>query len=165
MTISKDFQDLITMMLSPDHEMRIDMADIVCHPWMQGPTASRDDVINEMERRRAASKDMADQSRAGSAIVDDEGKVYRDFNLNGITYVLEYENKDQESDENYQVLGVKEIDDDDRSSRMLTSLKPDEVFTRVRDYLLNKQVKKEHMHVVDDEWKLEFEVVKTINLG
>jgi len=47
-------------MIAPDSDLRLDMGDIVCHPWMQGPTASQNQVIAEMERRKAVSKDMAD---------------------------------------------------------------------------------------------------------
>lgn len=150
-------------MINPDSNMRIDLGDIICHPWMQGPMADKTEVIAEMERRKAASKEMADQSRAGSAKMDDEGRVYRDFVLGAKTYVVNYENAAQEDDPNVQSLKLRE-DKDSRTSRLKTTFKPDEVFTKVFEYLKTKEVAPENIRIVDDEWKLEFEAVKTIVL-
>lgn len=47
---------------------------------------------------------------------------------------------------------------------MLTSLNADEVFTRVKEYLISREIKEEQISVIDKEWKLEFEILKTINL-
>lgn len=68
------------------------MADIVCHPWMQGPIASQSEVVAEMERRKAASKKMSDEARAGSSRPQEDGSVYRDFQLDNVTYVVDYKN-------------------------------------------------------------------------
>ena len=152
-------------MIAPDSDLRLDMGDIVCHPWMQGPTASQDQVIAEMERRKAVSKDMADQARAGSARPDDEGKVYRDFVLNGKTYVIDYENADQEGDDKFERLDLRVIADSEMPNKMLTSLKADEVFTRVKEYLLSREIMEDQICITDKEWKLEFEIQKTIKFG
>ena len=50
-------------------------------------------------------------------------------------------------------------------NKMLTSLKADEVFTRVKEYLVSREIKEDQISITDKEWKLEFEIQKTIKFG
>jgi hypothetical protein len=36
------------------------MADIIGHPWMQGPFATHDDIVQEFAQRKAAIKQQKD---------------------------------------------------------------------------------------------------------
>lgn len=66
MNVSPQFKELINLMLSPDACMRIDMGDIICHPWMQGEIATKDQIVAEMEARNLKSKQLAEQQRVSS---------------------------------------------------------------------------------------------------
>jgi len=66
--------------------------------------------------------------------------VYRDFVLNGKTYVIDYENADQEGDDKFERLDLRVIADSEMPNKMLTSLKADEVFTRVKEYLVSREI-------------------------
>ena len=152
------------MMINPDQDIRLDLGDIVAHPWMQGPIASQAEVIEEMERRKERSKEMADEARAGSARQADDGQVFRDFELNGVRYVTAYTNTQEQSDEKVIQLDIKEMEGaEQRLNKLQTSFQPDEVFNQINSYLLKKGVAS--MKIVGGEWRLEFEVVKTINLN
>jgi len=48
---SDDFKDLITHMLSVNPNQRLSMAEIIDHPWVAGPTATKEDVKYEFEER------------------------------------------------------------------------------------------------------------------
>lgn len=50
-----------------------------------------------------------------------------------------------------------------RLNKLQTSFQPDEVFNQINSYLLKRGVAS--MKIVGGEWRLEFEVVKTINLN
>ena len=57
------------------------------------------------------------------------------------------------------------IADSEMPNKMLTSLKADEVFTRVKEYLVSREIKEDQICITDKEWKLEFEIQKTIKFG
>jgi len=48
---SDSFKDLITNMLQPVPHQRISMADLIGHPWINGPAAELSDVQQEFYRR------------------------------------------------------------------------------------------------------------------
>ena len=52
MNFSEDFKSLVTMMIEPSPQDRICMSDVIGHPWLQGPTATNNDVKSEMMNRR-----------------------------------------------------------------------------------------------------------------
>lgn len=48
---SEEFKDLITNMLQVMPHQRLSLAEIVGHPWMQGPIAEVADVQQEFSQR------------------------------------------------------------------------------------------------------------------
>ena len=46
--LSKEFKDLVSSMMEPMSELRIDLPDIITSPWMQLPTATKEEVNAEM---------------------------------------------------------------------------------------------------------------------
>lgn len=48
---SKEFKDLITTMIDYYPQKRPLMADIIGHPWMQGETATQEEIAKEFEER------------------------------------------------------------------------------------------------------------------
>ena len=48
---SDEFKDLITCMLQLHPHQRLCMADVIGHPWMQGPMATGEQVREEFARR------------------------------------------------------------------------------------------------------------------
>lgn len=65
---SDSFKDLITNMLQTMANQRLGIADIVGHPWMQGPIASQEQVRAEFELRKQqinqAKAELADEKKA-----------------------------------------------------------------------------------------------------
>jgi len=59
MGITKEFEDLLTLMLQPDATQRMSISDILAHPWMKQPMASKDRVktyfTNEFPHQHARS--------------------------------------------------------------------------------------------------------------
>lgn len=53
---TSEFKDLITCMLQYHPHNRLCMADIIGHPWMQGPTATAEDIREEFARREEVNK-------------------------------------------------------------------------------------------------------------
>lgn len=53
---SDEFIQLINGMIHPDPEVRLDMADVIISQWLQGPTASQEEVLAEMQKREMRSK-------------------------------------------------------------------------------------------------------------
>ena len=49
---SKDFKSLINCMLNDKPHMRMTLSDLIAHPWMQGPIASKAEVRAELLRRK-----------------------------------------------------------------------------------------------------------------
>ena len=49
---SEDFKSLVTMMIEPSPQDRICMSDVIAHSWLQGPTATNNDIKSEMMNRR-----------------------------------------------------------------------------------------------------------------
>ena len=60
--VSDEFKNLVTSMIHPDPEMRLDMADIIVSPWLRGECATQEQVVEEMSRREKISQDL-EQSR------------------------------------------------------------------------------------------------------
>ena len=56
---SPEFRDFITSMLQPSPSQRLCMADIIGHAWMQGPIATREQVVAEFARRHEVNKQRA----------------------------------------------------------------------------------------------------------
>jgi len=50
---SEEFQDLIQNMLHLDPDTRLTMEQVKAHPWMQGGTPSKADVIAEFNNRKS----------------------------------------------------------------------------------------------------------------
>ena len=48
---SDDFKDLIASMLAYNPCLRLEMADIIGHPWMQGHIATEDEIRKEFKGR------------------------------------------------------------------------------------------------------------------
>jgi len=46
--MSKEFKNLVSSMMEPMSELRIDLPDIVTSPWMQLPIATEEEVNAEM---------------------------------------------------------------------------------------------------------------------
>ena len=61
---SQDFKDLITAMLQYNPQHRYDIADIIGHPWMQGPIATAEQVRHEMRKRRNVSTNLVQDHEA-----------------------------------------------------------------------------------------------------
>ena len=65
---SDEFKDLITCMLQLHPHQRLCMADVIGHPWMQGPMATGEQVREEFARRHevnaARAKEQEDQKLA-----------------------------------------------------------------------------------------------------
>lgn len=49
--MSEDLKDLIVSMLQLDPAHRPTMSEIFAHPWMQGETPSKEEVIAEFKQR------------------------------------------------------------------------------------------------------------------
>ena len=58
---SDDFKDLITCMLQLHPHQRLCMADVIGHPWMQGPIASPEAVVQEFQKRHEVNKARASE--------------------------------------------------------------------------------------------------------
>ena len=48
---SAEFKDLVTSMIQPHANMRLCMADVIGHAWMQGPSATAEEVRADFKRR------------------------------------------------------------------------------------------------------------------
>jgi len=53
---SEEFKDLIECMLKLEPVQRPSITDVIQHPWMQGPTPSREEVVSEFQRRNVEVK-------------------------------------------------------------------------------------------------------------
>ena len=56
---SSEFKDLITVMLQLNPQHRYGIADVIGHPWLQGPIATAAEVQHEMRRRKHLSRSQA----------------------------------------------------------------------------------------------------------
>lgn len=77
---SEDFKDLIRKMLALDPAERLSYADILAHPWYNGPTVSKEEVMQEIANRRQrheAEAKAAAEARASGGTVHGHGHVYR----------------------------------------------------------------------------------------
>lgn len=61
--VSPEFIALINGMIHPDPEVRLDLADVLVSPWMQGRYADREEVLTEMNKREAETKKQEELSR------------------------------------------------------------------------------------------------------
>ena len=50
-------------MITPQPDLRLELGDIICHPWMQGTKATSEQLVEEMERRQQQQMEMAEQVR------------------------------------------------------------------------------------------------------
>ena len=48
---SKEFKELLSCMFQEKVHMRLTMADFIGHPWMQGETATQQEVQTELKQR------------------------------------------------------------------------------------------------------------------
>jgi serine/threonine protein kinase len=76
---SDEFKDLITTMLQVQPFMRLSLADVVSHPWMQGEYPTAAEVQTEFARRHQVNKDRAHQEEEKKAQM--EAKI-RERNAN-----------------------------------------------------------------------------------
>ena len=141
-------------MMTSDPSMRIDMGDILMSKWMQGPVATHEEALAEMVRRKQVTEQLQDQKRntARSGNAGDR----RAFDLNGVQYLVEYENESQVDDDKYQLLAVKELNTKSRGV-MLQAYDQDttEVFSKISEFLFTKHgVKEDQIKIQDGEWKL-----------
>jgi len=72
-------------MLQPDPEMRHDLGDCVISKWMQGPTATAEEVMQEINRRKEVSEQKAKKKSSKSS--SSKSSTRRDVELNGKRYV------------------------------------------------------------------------------
>jgi len=61
---SDEFKDLITSMLQFDPSHRLSMAEILSHPWMEGPVATLEQIQHEFSQRKLAIDQEAEAKRA-----------------------------------------------------------------------------------------------------
>ena len=82
---SADFKSLISGMLALDPARRLSLAEIESHPWVNGPTASPQEVEEEIANRRKRVVEAAEREREQRAsrrgVAYNAGRYYRgDFN-------------------------------------------------------------------------------------
>lgn len=77
---SDDFKDFIEVMLQENPKARLTMVDLMGHPWMQGPTATKaefkseyESIISDMSNYPSYSVDF-DRNQAKEALRGDDGE-------------------------------------------------------------------------------------------
>jgi len=59
---SPEFKDFIEQMLQLEPSQRPSMEDIINHPWIQGPTPTKQEVVKEFKKRQQLiNKNIEDQ--------------------------------------------------------------------------------------------------------
>jgi serine/threonine protein kinase len=53
--ISDELKSLISLMIIPDADCRPNLSDVIAHPWMSGPTSTKEEADAEFTRRREAN--------------------------------------------------------------------------------------------------------------
>ena len=86
--IDKDFKELIQAMIHPEASLRHDMADVISSKWMQGPIATKEQAMAEMQRRNDLTAQRAKQNRQKQK--NSEAATRRDVDLNDIHYVQSF---------------------------------------------------------------------------
>jgi len=54
--LSDDCKELLICMMEPDPTLRIELPDIVVHPWMKQEMATQDEIIQVMTARAEARR-------------------------------------------------------------------------------------------------------------
>merc|ERR1712080_41546 len=60
---SDEFKDLVQSMLQLDPSHRPSMTEVMAHPWMQGPTVSKQDVVGEFQSRQSSVNQSIESDR------------------------------------------------------------------------------------------------------
>ena len=133
---SPDFKSLLTKMLALDPNHRLSIEEIKSHPWVNGPTARAQDVVEEISARRRKVVEAAErakaQRRAVPGVAYNGGRYYRgDFSeSDGLTLSFNVHNED---------LGVRPLPIEsanlNKYSQILTGLVPKEIMTIVSNEL------------------------------
>jgi len=156
--VSEELKDLLSMMMQPNKNLRLTLADVIAHPWMAGSTASEGEVQADVMHRMEVAKENADEPEACERY---NNEAHRDFKLCGVTYYAEFKNEEIANKDNAVYLPVVNYDSKIHNYRhkKKCTFSPDEVFSQLRSFLNNQGVRDEDMEVCKESWRLEFKAV------
>ena len=138
---SNDFKDLITCMLQVHPHQRLSMADIIGHPWLAGPTATKEEVMAEFAKRHAqikkekeieqARKDALKAQRAARA-----GGAHRGESGDQRVYMSGSAQIEEESKNDYIYLQLGKYEPGTyKTTQIMTKQDPGVVFSAIIDEL------------------------------
>lgn len=148
---SKEFKDLFTKMTRLNPAQRLSMADVLAHPWMKGPKASKNEVRAEFVNRKKLVDEESQKDR--------EDKRAQRAERAGNRKVTRGEGKDEEdADENEEAAWADfEMEDFEptmqKNTQFFTTSKPAPVFA---DILALARAAKAEPVVSGDKWKCKF---------
>lgn len=168
---SEEFKDLITNMLQYNPNQRLNLVDIIGHPWMAQDVAEHSEITAEFTHRHQQIKAHQEAEAAQKQMQKSAIKVHRGVNEQGKTFLSLCDKEDQ-ADDNTE---YEESKDNDfigktmdpfvaetfnakfKSTAIFSTHKPETIIAQLSDALYNMSINYE---LNDKKWKMVFENTK-----
>ena len=145
-------------MIQPHANMRLCMADVIGHAWMQGPTASAEEVRAEFARRHEinVARAMEENQQIGN---DNAGaRARRGEQINDNVYLSGNLSQVDKEDPNVVCLKMKPYDPQiTKNTSFFTNYVPEQVLKALTDTLTKKGIK---FKISDKTWKLTYSLTR-----
>jgi len=139
---SPEFRSLITNMLALNPNERLSIQALREHPWVNGPTASAEEVREEISRRKAKIVQAAEEAKArrnnATGVVHQGGRYYRGDASESDTMTLSFSVQNDEIP--VKLLPAKGANPN-KYLQILTGLAPKDIMTVLSNELKKKEAK------------------------
>lgn len=139
---SDDFKDLFQRLINANPDARPTLEEIRSHPWLNGPTSSPQEIIDEFVHRKLLRDSKLSSSKDGA----------KDKKMEGTSDKGE-EKKDASKGQNKQAINKE----DKRYTKFFKVSDPDELVTAVVDFALNREYSFDKS---DEFYRVELRVVE-----
>ena len=161
---SPEFKDLVSQMLHYTPSHRPMLADIIAHPWMQGPTATNAQIQQDFKNRQAIvdqrvqeeflQEKQEKRTRRGAFAHDGKLYVYGELTAN------EQEMADKGMTVVRPVMGSY-ICTQPENNCVFSNVQPEQIFETLIAELKTQEIS---VNVREDKWKLSFKLAQKSNL-
>lgn len=153
---SEEFKDLITNMLQLMPHQRLSIADIIGHPWMQGPIASTEQVQQEFHNRLSNIKAEAQAEAERKAAVRNnhaKHRVKRGEQIGAKVY-MSGPVSEEESKEGIVSIPLEEFKPVvAKNTVFFSTYEPEHIFKQLMTHLEEKDIK---AAIAENKWKITF---------
>jgi serine/threonine protein kinase len=153
---SDEFKDLITCMLQLHPHQRLCMADVIGHPWMQGPMASPEQVREEFAKRHEVNAARAKEEEDKKALAKNKnaGRTRRGQKIKDNVYMSGNLSQADKDDPNVICLNMKPYNPNlAKTTAFFTDYTPEQILKELTDSLSSNAIA---YNISDKTWKVTF---------